>query len=250
MSKKTWIIFGAVCVVLLGGLIYLSDSNKLDVSGVDINAIQPATLESGDIADNVFGNAKSKVVMIEYGDFQCPGCASAHPNIKALTEKYKDQMAFVFRNLPLTTIHPNARIAAASAEAAGLQGKYWEMNNTIYEGQSNWNNLPVDKRVDFFVGVARELKLDTDKFRADLESTQVSQKIAFDQALAAKGKITGTPDFSINGKTVDLYVKDGEIVPANTAGASPIWSDMDAFEKHVIIPALKEAGIPLPEAKE
>lgn len=250
MSKKAWIIFVAVCVVLLGGLIYLSDSNKLDVSDIDINTIQPAMDRNGNIADHTFGDAKSKVVLIEYGDFQCPGCGSAHANIKTITEKYKDQMVFVFRNLPITSIHPNARIAAASAEAAGLQGKYWDMFNVLYEGQADWSNLPVDKRVEFFVGVAKELKLDTTKFRADLDNPNITKKIAFDQALAGKGKITGTPNFSLNGKTVDQYVKDGKIVPAGTAGSNPIWSDVDAFEKLIVIPALKEAGIALPETKE
>lgn len=250
MSSKAWIIFVAVCVVLLGGLIYLSDSNKLDVSNINVNTIQPAMAESGNIADHTLGKTDSKVTLIEYGDFQCPGCGSAHPNIKSLTEKYEDQIVFVFRNLPLTSIHPNARIAAASAEAAGLQGRYWEMHNTLFEGQANWSNLPVDERVDFFVGVAKELKLDTNKFRTDLNSPEIAKKIAFDQALAGKAKVTGTPNFSLNGKEVNQYVKDGKIVSSGTAGSNPIWSDMDAFEKLIIIPALKEAGIALPQTKE
>src|SRR4051812_16240717 len=118
MSGKGWIIFGAICVVLFGGLVFWSGRDRVDVSSVDTNKIQPASSDSGNIGDHVFGNKDAKVVLMEYGDFQCPGCGSAHPTVKALSEKYKDQLAFVFRNFPLTSIHPNARAAAAAVETA------------------------------------------------------------------------------------------------------------------------------------
>lgn len=249
MSNKVWIIFAAACVVLLGSLIVLSNKNKLDVSGVDTRAIIAASVDNGNIADHVFGNAKSKVVLVEYGDYQCPGCGSAYPVIKSVTEKYADQLGFVFRNLPLTSMHPNARVAAAAAEAAGLQGKFWQMHDALYSNQAAWENQSVENRVDTLATYATTLGLDVTKFRADLENLDISKKISFDQALASKDKITGTPTFILNGKVVDQYVKDGKIVPANTQGANPIWSDADSFEKLLIIPALKEAGIALPVEK-
>jgi protein-disulfide isomerase len=115
MSKKAWIVFVVIVVVLLGGLVYLSSRNKIDVSNVDVTTIQPASAASGNIADHVFGNSDSKVKLVEYGDFQCPGCGSVYPTLKTLSEKYQGQIAFIFRNFPLTTIHPNARAAAAAA---------------------------------------------------------------------------------------------------------------------------------------
>lgn len=248
MTKKTWIIFVAVCVVLLGGLVVMSNKEKVNVSSVDANKIQSADDQSGGIAEHVFGNKDSKVMLVEYGDYQCPGCGSAYPVMKTLSEKYQGQIGFVFRNFPLTQLHPNARAAAAAAEAAGLQNKYWEMHNKLYESQSAWESLSADTRTNTFVTYAKDLGLDTGKFTTDLSSDNVNKKISFDQAVGTKVKVSGTPTFYLNGKAADQYVKDGKIVPATTAGANPIWSDADSFEKLLLIPALKEAGIAVPAA--
>lgn len=210
MSKKAWIIFAVVCVAVLGGLVYFSGKNKIDVGTADNNKIQAASEQSGGIADHVFGKADSKVVFIEYGDFQCPGCGNAYPTVKKVTEKYKDQVAFVFRNFPITSLHPNARTAAAVAEAAGLQGKYWEMHSKLYETQSNWENLSANERIDFFTTYAKELALHTETFKADLSSSKVGQKISYDQALGKKNNITSTPTFYLNGESVDQAVWSNE----------------------------------------
>jgi protein-disulfide isomerase len=249
LSKKAWIIFAAICVVVLGGLIYLSGKNKVEVNNIDTNKIQPAVPQSGQIADHVFGKADSKVMLVEYGDFQCPGCGSAYPIIKAVSEKYKDQLAFVFRNFPLTAAHPNARAAAATAEAAGLQGKYWEMHNMLYENQNTWKSITDKERAGFFEGYATTLGMNVDTFKVDYAGKNVNQKISFDQALGRKLKVSGTPTFYLNGKEVDQYVKDGKIVSKDTEGADPIWGNQDAFEKLLLIPAFKEQGIALPKAE-
>lgn len=204
MSKKTWIIFVAVVVLLFGGLIYLSSKNKIDVSKVDVNKILPATEQSGNIADQVYGNKDAKVIMIEYGDFQCPTCGSVHPNVKKVTEKYKANMAFVFRNFPIATLHPNARAAAAAAEAAGLQGKYWDVHNTLFETQSQWSTLSAKERSSYFNTVATNYGLDIKKFEADIAGDSVNQKISFDQALGKKVNVTGTPTVYMNGTAVPL----------------------------------------------
>lgn len=248
MSKKAWIIFSAICLVVLGGLIYQSNKDKVNVDTVTTGVTQAANTSNGNIADHVYGNPKSKVVMIEYGDFQCPGCGSAYPVITPLTVKYKDQIAFIFRNFPLTQLHPNAMVAAAAAEAAGLQGKYWEMHNKLYENQSAWNTLSTDTRVDFFVEYARSLGLNATTFKNDLSSPAVSQKIAYDQALGRKDGVTGTPTFFVDGKQVTQYAKDGKIVSADASGANPIWADANTFENLLIIPALKAHAIALPTA--
>lgn len=232
MSKKTWIIFAAVCVVVLGGLIYLSGKNRIDVSNVDISKIQPANEQSGQIADHVFGKADSKVMLVEYGDFQCPGCGSAYPTLKALSEKYEGQIAFVFRNFPLTTIHPNARAAAAVAEAAGLQGKYWEMHNKLYETQSSWQSLSGTERTDFFTGYASDLGLNTDTFKADLAGTNVNQKISFDQAVGKKANVNATPTIYLNGKQIE----------------QDTWGDQAKFDT-AIVNELKAKGIALPKSE-
>lgn len=102
MSKTAWIIFTAIVVLVLGGLVLYSRSNstQIDVSSLDANAVQAASEQSGNIGDRVFNDTQSNIVLIEYGDFECPGCASAHPGVKALLEEYGDRISFVFRNFP------------------------------------------------------------------------------------------------------------------------------------------------------
>jgi protein-disulfide isomerase len=202
MNKVSWSIFGAAVALLLGGLIIYSrmNSTSVDVSAVNANSIIAGNDQNGNIADHVFDNAEEKVVFVEYGDFQCPGCGAAHPNLKTLLEEYGDKITFVFRNLPLTSIHPNARVAAASAEAAGLQGKYWEMHDRLYEAQSSWQSLDAQTRTPIFSSYARELGLDEEKFKTDLASTAVNQKISFDQALAKKVGAQATPAFFLDGE--------------------------------------------------
>lgn len=203
MNKKTWIIFAVICVAILGGLVAFSRKDSVNVSDVDQAKQQTASTANGNIADHVFGKADSKVTLIEYGDFQCPYCGQAHPQVKSVTEAYKDKIAFIFRNYPLPTMHPNAKAAAAAVEAAGLQGKYWEMNNKIYETQNDWNNLSTDKRTDIFVSFAKAVGVkDTEKFKTDMSGQDVNKKINFDLALGNKAKVTGTPSFYLNGTKV------------------------------------------------
>lgn len=211
MDKKAWIIFSVIVVALLGGLIFISSKNKVDVSKVNADEIFSASEQNGNIADHVFGKKDSKVVLVEYGDFQCPGCGGAHTQIKAISEEYKDRIAFVFRNFPLTSIHPNARAAAAAVEAAGLQGKYWEMHNSIYENQNNWKDASTTDRDAFFTQYAVEAGVNKDKFVKDLDSTSISKKIAFDQALGKKVNVSGTPTFYLNGTSVDSDVTNNVI---------------------------------------
>ena len=201
MSKVAWIIFSAVIVVLFGGLIIYSRASNptADVSSIDTNAVIAASDASGQIGEHVYGKADSKVIFVEYGDFQCPSCGAAHPQIKSVIEEYKDKIAFVYRNFPLTSIHPNARVAAASVEAAGLQGKYWEMHDLIFESQNEWSNLSGDERTAQFSSYAASLSLDKEKFLTDLASSSVTKKISFDQAIGKKLGVDSTPAFYING---------------------------------------------------
>jgi protein-disulfide isomerase len=206
MSKKAWTIFVAAIVVLFGGLIWPSNSNKLDISKIEVLDIQAASDQNGNIADHVFGKADSKVVMIEYSDFQCSGCATAYARIKLITEEYKNQLAFVARNFPITSAHPNAKAAAAAVEAAGLQGKYWEMHDKFFESQNEWSSLSSSDRSNVFIGYARELDLNEETFKTDMTSSSINKKIAFDKALANKSGIDSTPTLFLNGIKLDSAV--------------------------------------------
>ena len=206
MSKIKWIIFSVISLGILALLVIFSNQSKIDVSNVDVNAIQVASDQSGNIADNVSGKIDSKVMLIEYADYQCPGCAGVYPTIKSVTEEYADRIAFVFRNFPLTTIHANAKAAAATSEAAGLQGKFWEMHDKIYTTQSSWSNLSESDRVEFFANYAKDLSLDIDKFNKDIVSSSVSHKISFDLAVGKKAEVDSTPTFFLNGVKLDQSV--------------------------------------------
>ncbi len=201
MSKKAWIIFVVAIFGLLAGLVIWSRSNstKIDTSNINPSSIQVASKQNGNIADHVFGKADSKVVLTEYGDFQCPGCGSAEPGVEKIINEYKDYTAYIFRNFPLTSIHQNALSAASAVEAAGLQNKYWEMHSMIYKKQNEWNTLSVDQRTTTFTNYASQLGLDTTKFQADMASSAVAQKISFDQAIGYKVGVDSTPTYFLNG---------------------------------------------------
>ena len=128
MNAKTWIIFGAASIAILAGLIFLSKQNSLDVSNVDkfktIISQQDADNVKSGIPDRTNGNKDAKIVLIEYGDYSCPGCTTLEGNIKKVLKDYGKEISVVFRHFPITSIHPNSKIAAAYAEAAGLQGKF------------------------------------------------------------------------------------------------------------------------------
>lgn len=211
MSKLRWIIFGAIVVLVLGGLIVYSrmNSTDVDVSNVDANSIIAASEQNGNIADHVFNDTKSDTILVEYGDFQCPGCGSAHPNVKTLLEEYGDKISFVYRNFPLTSIHPNARAAAGAAEAAGLQGKYWEMHDLLFENQAQWQNLNTSERTTTFTSYAQTLDLNMSQFEADLAGSAINQKIAFDQALGTKVGVDSTPSFFLNGEELPQAASTG-----------------------------------------
>lgn len=229
MNKITWSIFTAAVIGLMALLVVMSNQSKIDVSKVDTKQTQVANLQNGNIAEHVFGKADSKVVLIEYGDFQCPACGTQFPTTKAIAEYYKDQIKVIFRNFPLTSIHPNAKISAAAAEAAGLQGKFWEMHDMLYQKQSDWENLTGDARVDALVGYAKALNLDESKFKTDISSKEVLAKLSYDQALGTKDKIEGTPSFFLNGKLL----------------SGDDWSDLDKF-KAVINKELTANNIEVP----
>jgi protein-disulfide isomerase len=212
MSSKTWIIFVAICAIVFGGLVFYSGRDRIDVSKVNTNAFQSQTAASGNIGDHIFGNKDAKVVLVMYGDFQCPGCGSAHPIVKSLTDKYKDQMAFVFRNFPLTSIHPNARAAAAAVETAGKMGKYWEMHNAMYESQDAWSDASGNDRVNLFAGYAQQVGLDKNKFKSmlDAQSSSINKKINFDIAIGRKLNVDSTPTFYLDGKKLGTNAYNGQ----------------------------------------
>ncbi len=203
MNKVGWIIFSVVVVLILGGLVAWTRiaNPPIDLTGVENNSVIAASEQNGYIADHTSGSESKKILLIEYGDYQCPSCGGASPHVKTLMEEYGKDVTLVFRNFPLTAIHPNARAAAAVAEAAGLQGKFWEMHDRLFEGQKMWEQTPNAQTT--FDQYAQEIGLDMAKFKADRESTDVMSVINKDLDDVKKIGGTGTPTFAINGKKVE-----------------------------------------------
>ena len=209
MNAKSWAVFIVIIVAVIGGMVYTSMQGKLDVSDVSSDAsnkIMKAEDRNGQIGDHVFGNPDSKILLIEYGDFQCnPGCRLFHENFEPImrSAEYKEKIAFVYRHFPITQSHPHAIAAASAAEAAGLQDKFWDMWNVLFANQAEWSQSSAASRGELFEGYAERIGLDIDKFREDAGSDAVSKKINFDRALASAAKVTGTPTVFLNGKQVD-----------------------------------------------
>ena len=138
------------------------------------------------------------MVLEEYGDYQCPPCGMLYPELKQIEHEYGNQVRFVFRHFPLTKIHKNAMIAAQAAEAAGNQDKFSQMHDRLYGTQNAWKDL-ADARPTF-IGYARELGLNLERFTRDMDSTAVEQRIAADMQRGSGVGVTGTPTVFIEGQ--------------------------------------------------
>ncbi|MBX4191394.1 MAG: DsbA family protein [Candidatus Doudnabacteria bacterium] len=147
----------------------------------------------------ITGNTSAKVVLIEFGDFQCPACAANYTPIKAIVNKYKSNPGFnfVYRNFPLSS-HANAKISANAAEAAGSQGKYWEMMDLLFKNQSQWAGSI--NPMNTFIQYAQSLGLDIDKFKDEVSTSHYINKIMQDYKDGEVLGVNGTPTFFLNGE--------------------------------------------------
>ena len=147
---------------------------------------------------HAIGVPTAPVTLEEFGDFQCPPCAMVHPVLKMMEKEYGQQLRVIFREYPLVPTHAHALTAARSAEAAGLQGKFWEMHDLIYENQTGWKDA-FDAR-PIFEGYATKIGLDLERYRRDLSSQVVEQRIFLDGKRAHSLGVSGTPTVFINGR--------------------------------------------------
>jgi protein-disulfide isomerase len=169
-------------------------------------AKRPATLTMsgrgavGNEPKHVRGNPKASVTLEEFGDFQCPPCSRIAPEIKKLEEDYQSQLRVVFRHLPLA-VHVHAQEAACAAEAAGMQDRFWEMHDLLYKEQAVWSKSE-DSRA-LFQAYAGMIGLDLGRFKKDMDSEEVKERVAADQRQAASLGVTNTPTFFLNNRAVD-----------------------------------------------
>lgn len=149
-------------------------------------------------ADHHRGNINAAITLVEYGDFQCPYCRRAHPLIDRLLSEWGNDIHFVFRNFPLREIHRHAFAAAVAAEAAGQQGKFWEMHDLIFDNQDKINS-------SFLLSLAEEINLDLDQFTTDSTSKDIQNKIEADFESGIRSGVNGTPSFFLNGSPLLTY---------------------------------------------
>src|SRR3989344_7649744 len=189
-ESKFFLGIGAVTLaVITAGVVFFTAGSKSE-AGI--------SLTSGEFVNGgqTLGESTASAQIIEFGDYQCPACGQAQPIIKKFLQDNGDRVYFVYRHFPLIQAHPNANDAARAAEAAGNQGKFWEMHDFLYERQSEWSDLP-DARGKF-EEYAQELKLDMDKFKADREAA--IGRINADADLGKKAGVQSTPTFIVNGQ--------------------------------------------------
>lgn len=193
--NRFWIIL-TIVVVGLVGLFFMT---KKDTSQTNLNTNPKLVSET----DHVRGDKNSPVTLIEYADFQCPGCGSYYPIIKSLETKYEGKVKFVFRHFPLSQKHPNALAAARSSEAAGNQGKFFEMHDKLFETQDLWGQATTNQQA-LFEGYAKELGLDMTQFTSDFKSTEVADRINEDLKSGQQGfSVNQTPTFILDGEKIE-----------------------------------------------
>ena len=197
-AVKSFLAWAGIFVLVVGSvcsLVYFVGTGKNNTgsqTALLIGAISPT--------DWLEGNKDSKTIVVEYGDYQCPACAAYHTLTKQLATDFKDKIALVYRNFPLREIHKYADLSAQTAEAAGKQGKFWEMHDLLYENQKTWAESNDAKTI--FLGYAKSLDLNMDQFQKDLDSDSIKNKIEADLQSGIKAGIQGTPTFFINGKSI------------------------------------------------
>jgi protein-disulfide isomerase len=147
------------------------------------------------------GPEGAPLVLEEFGDYQCPPCGQYFPEVERLKSEYGDRLRLVFRHFPLTQAHPHALTAAHAAEAAGLQGKFWEMHRQLYQNQSVWSKAAEPRAL--FASYAQAVGLDVERFRRDMDGAETDARVVADHARGRSLGVTGTPSFFLNGREIE-----------------------------------------------
>lgn len=221
MSKQFLAILAAIVVGL--GIIFWVSGSKSDQSNNSKSS-------SAKVTSHIQGEGKKNVTLLEYGDYQCPVCGSFNPVVKQVVAQYSKDIYFQFRNLPLVQIHQNAFAGARAAEAAGMQNKYFEMHDLLYENQQTWSSS--SNPVPIFQSFAQQLKLDMAKFNTDYASATVNDTIQADIAEFGKTKQQqATPAFFIDGNFVENKKLIDENGPSLSKFSALIQQAIDAKNK-------------------
>lgn len=189
----SWGIFIVVVGLIVWGLVAAQQKAARE----EANLVLPDQIVA---TDHTRGSAVATLTLVEYGDFQCPACGYYYPAVEEVIKALgPEKIRYVFRHFPLSG-HANAVPAAKAAEAAGIQGKFWEMYNILYTKQAAWTPARDPKTV--FAGYAKEIGLDEAKFIADFDLKDLTDRIDLDYRGGTKAGVNSTPTFFLNGKQI------------------------------------------------
>lgn len=196
------IILGTLAIIVGGVFLFSRGQSASQKISNEILVPSGANVIGG-ISNGVYqpANKDPKVVLVEFGDYQCPACATYNPLVKKLLTDFNGKINVVFRNYPLSQ-HANAPISSNAAEAAGLQGKFWQMHDKLYDNQGQWATSSDAKSI--FAGYAKELGLNVNQFNSDIDSQKVKDRVSRDQVDGNLVKLNATPTFYVNGVKVSL----------------------------------------------
>lgn len=202
--KKITILLSIAVLTLVALAGACGDSKKPANNAPANRPAQPSTNNAsapiGAQPPNMLGNPNATVTVEEFADFQCPTCAKIHDVMKNVQAAYGSRIKFVFRNYPLTQIHKNAFDAAVAAEAAGRQGKFWDMQNIIFQNQAAWSNSSDVRPV--FNEYATKLGLDVERFKSDMAGMETKERVQRDMERGRALNISSTPTIFVNGQSI------------------------------------------------
>ena len=209
---KRYLPFVIVCVVALatfgsGAMLYRVKHEQLQAIPQD----KATSANNGSESMHIRGNPDAPVTLEEFGDFQCPPCGSFAAFSEQIMKEYDSRLRIVFRHFPLSA-HEHAREASLAAEAAGLQGHFWEMYDVLYREQAAWSKAPNAR--ELFESYAGTIGLNVDQFKKDMDGDQAKARVDSDQARGQSLGINVTPTIYINGQPVDPKDKNPQGVRA------------------------------------
>jgi protein-disulfide isomerase len=209
-------IIAVVLVAALVGGWYFYSNAKTPPKKANTNSASPSTTPKDEAAmlaaynkaypgaqpPNMLGSPTATVTVEEFADYQCPTCATVHGKMKEINKIYSGRIKFIYRSFPLTQIHKNAYDAALAAEAAGMQGKYWAMQDQLFTNQQAWSNSNEARKI--FGEYAEKIGLDVAKFQTDLIALPTKTRVDNDLQRGRALNIGGTPSLYINGREIPV----------------------------------------------